>query len=377
MPCVRPLAAVFAVTAALSSCSAPASPEPPRVASIEVRPRQMRLALLPAGGGRASGQLAAVLRDARGRVVERPVSWSIESGAVRVDAAGKVTLAALGGPGRVWASSDGVRAAAAVCPVIFQNDFEGNAPGPLTRAALDAEWNSPGGVTGVERVSVVTGGEAMGGGKSLKVEYPRGAVGPYQGGAMWVVPLGGSYPELHASYDVRFGPGFDFALGGKLPGLAGGTQNTGGVRPTGADGWSARTMWLAGGRMIQYVYHPDQPGTYGAELEWVRGGGEVRAVPGPWYHVEQRVVMNTPGRHDGIVQVWLDGGLVMDRRDLRFRDVSSFAIEAFHFTTFFGGSEPRFAARNDEAVYFDNVVISTFRIGPRGAAAPGCEVDAA
>ena len=50
----------------------------------------------------------------------------------------------------------------------------------------------------------------------------------------------------------------DFVKGGKLPGLFGGEGNTGGGIPTGMDGFSARMMWRGSGRVVQYVYYPDQ-----------------------------------------------------------------------------------------------------------------------
>ena len=69
----------------------------------------------------------------------------------------------------------------------------------------------------------------------------------------------GGYDDLYCSYYVRFAPGFDYVKGGELPGLAGGAANTGGNKPTGRDGWSARMMWRTGGEVVQYVYHVDQP----------------------------------------------------------------------------------------------------------------------
>jgi hypothetical protein len=262
-----------------------------------------------------------------------------------------------------------------VCTVLFQGDFERDDTGAVTPAALAGGWGA-GFYSGQGRVRVVEGAEAFQGGRSMRVEYPRGSVGPDRGGAIWVVPLGGSYDELYASYEMKFGPGFDFVLGGKIPGLAGGEQNTGGHRPNGSDGWSARGMWLAGGEMVQYVYNPDQTGDYGQGLPWKTGTVPVKAVPGRWYHVEQRVVMNTPGKHDGILQTWLDGVLVLDRRAMRFRDVPTFAIDAFQFSTFFGGNEPQYAASRDEVAYFDDFVISRFRVGPGGSALdPECRLD--
>ena len=136
------------------------------------------------------------------------------------------------------------------------------------------------------------------------------------------------------SYRVRFEDGFDFVKGGKLPGLIGGTGNTGGNRPNGSDGWSGRMMWRRGGDAVQYVYHPDQPGIYGEDFRWER-----RFEPGRWHTVEHRFVMNDPRKHDGILQAWFDGQEALYVDDLRFRDVDSFAIDQFYTSTFFGGGD--------------------------------------
>jgi hypothetical protein len=344
----------------------------PLVASVSVTPSMATLTVLPAG---ETLQLQAVALDAQKRPLSaRAVAWaSDDPQRVTVDASGRVTAVRGTRPVRVTATIEGVQGVGLVSAVVYRNDFTGQAPGPLTRAALDATWNTPGAGAGVaeRRVVIVSGAEGFEGGQSMRIAFPRGAVGPDAGGALWVLPLGGTYPELYASYRVQFGPGFRFARGGKLPGLAGGAGNTGGVRPTGLDGWSGRVMWSAAGRMLQYVYHPDQPGNFGESMPWVTAAQKnVVLVPGRWYHVETRVVMNTPGKLDGIVQTWLDGVPVLDRGGLRFRDTGAWGIDAFHMTTFFGGSEPSWAAQRDEVAYFDDFVISTERISVPVAAPP-------
>ena len=80
---------------------------------------------------------------------------------------------------------------------------------------------------------------------------------------------------------------------------------------------------------------------------------------GTYHLVEHRIVMNTPGQHDGIVQGWFDGELALDRTDVRFRDVDTLAIDAFYFSTFFGGSDATWAPPADTYVYFDEFIIST------------------
>jgi hypothetical protein len=75
--------------------------------------------------------------------------------------------------------------------------------------------------------------------------------------------------------------------------------------------------------------------------------------------------MNRPGQRDGVVQGWFDGVLALERTNLRFRDVDSFAIDAFLFSTFFGGSDATWAPAKDERVDFDQFLIGTGSIDGR------------
>jgi hypothetical protein len=244
---------------------------------------------------------------------------------------------------------------------IFSQDFNTTPLGVYTPDALAAGWMGATPIDGVRqgRTYVIEGADAREG-HSLRVLYPRGGVGSSAGGALWRMSVG-RFDDLYCSYYVRFELDFDFVKGGKLPGLAGGAANTGGRKPTGADGWSARMMWRAGGKVVQYVYHVDQPTRFGEDCQWDLGGQRFFR-PGTWHHVEHHIVINTPGRHDGIVQGWFDGVLALDRRDFRFRDVDSFAIDLFAFSTFFGGSDPTWAPTKDEQITFDQCVIATARV---------------
>jgi len=236
--------------------------------------------------------------------------------------------------------------------------FDQTPLGTYTDALVRADWpNIVWASVDHGRVSVIDGAEAYSG-RSLRVLYPEGGVGPGEGGAQWKMDLPQDYQELYCSFRVKFGAGFDHVLGGKIPGLLGGAGNTGGAIPDGTDGWSARMMWRTGGEAVQYVYHPDQPGTWGDSFIWNEGGARV-FEPGVWHQVEHRVVMNTPGQHDGQIQGWWDGELALDVGGLRFRDVDSFAIDAFYFSTFFGGNTADWAPTKDEHVYFDDFIFST------------------
>ena len=240
----------------------------------------------------------------------------------------------------------------------------------------DAEW----GLAWKQdaRHEIVTGGTPFGD-RAAQVTYPKGdGPGTYSsaGGAQYRMDfalLHDPIPyseEMYVRYYVKFGDDFDFVRGGKLPGLFGGRGNTGGDRPDGFDGWSARIMWLANGRVIQYVYNPDQPDDYGEVMDWNEGGGSRYFVPGKWHCVETYIKMNSVNgegeagaEFDGIVRSWLDGELALDRTDVRFRFTDSIRVDGFHFSTFFGGGDESWAATKDETVMFDNFVLHDARIG--------------
>jgi hypothetical protein len=191
-------------------------------------------------------------------------------------------------------------------------------------------------------------------GKSLRVSYPKGSLGPNEGGGVFrqkLAPL-----SSHSlSYRVLFEKGFDFRRGGKLPGLGGGKANTGGEKPTG-DGWSARYMWGEGGKLGLYLYHLDQKTKYGDRIQL-----KAKAVPGKWLTLSQVVQVNTPGKADGRIQVWLNEKLALDQKGLRLRGKVApevALVDQFLFSTFHGGGARDWAPRRDSHARFDDFVLS-------------------
>lgn len=86
----------------------------------------------------------------------------------------------------------------------------------------------------------------------VRVAFPQGSVNP----GSTVAPVGGAGFEQRAAtyakgrclhYEVRFAPDFDFAKGGKLPGLFGGEAPRGCLPEELSLGFSARLMWRAQG----------------------------------------------------------------------------------------------------------------------------------
>ena len=227
-------------------------------------------------------------------------------------------------------------------------------------------WKMAWGPSPSTNVTIITGRKAFSG-RSLRVRYPAGQIGG-DSACQWFTPFArlGLEPreECTARYVVRFDPHFDFVKGGKLPGLVGGAANTGGHIPNGRDGWSARLMWRTGGHVVQYVYHPDQKTQWGDDLPWMVDGKPCVFEPGVWHTVETYVKMNTPGKHDGIIRSWFDGKPALEVTTLRFRDVPELKIDAFYFSTFFGGGDPSWAPLRDQFIQFDDFAIASGPVGP-------------
>ena len=116
--------------------------------------------------------------------------------------------------------------------------------------------------------------------------------------------------EYIFEYKLRFDPGFDFSRGGKIPGLAGASAPTGCVNTDGS-GFSARNMWRQNGAFIGYVYDNNQSSACGTGLST----GFNFAV-GRWYDMKQRVKLNTGRNSNGILELWVDGKMVLSRSNL-------------------------------------------------------------
>jgi len=120
--------------------------------------------------------------------------------------------------------------------------------------------------------------------KVLAVDYPKGAVGPQNGGAQFVIDLPAK-TAYTLRYSLKFAENFDFRIGGKLPGLtSGGEKWTGGVRPLNGEGFSARLMWRENGRAELYLYYIDMKGKWGESIDF----GNYIFVPGKWYEISQQ-----------------------------------------------------------------------------------------
>jgi len=81
---------------------------------------------------------------------------------------------------------------------------------------------------------------------------------------------------------------------------------------------------------------------------------------GRWVCVEARAKLNTPGRKDGLNQLWIDGRLETERKNLDWRgSYTGHGINAVFLETYWNDGSPVTQSR-----WIDNFVISTQPIGP-------------
>lgn len=104
-----------------------------------------------------------------------------------------------------------------------------------------------------------------------------------------------------------------------------------------------------------YLYYPDLFRHFGDSLpipekKYYGAGPLLNAgfilKPNVWYTVTQRVVLNTPGKSNGLVEGFINGKKCAQQTGIRFRDVSDLTIDRIYFANFLGGSGKRHPALN-------------------------------
>ncbi|GJE88084.1 hypothetical protein PsYK624_041670 [Phanerochaete sordida] len=217
---------------------------------------------------------------------------------------------------------------------------------------------------------------------SMKATYPQGS---------WNFenrPLGGfsfygpgpndvdltTAKEVTFGYTIYYEDGFEFNLGGKLPGIYGGDSDevalscSGGKRDNRC--FSARLMWRQNGAGEMYTYLPqaysandavcDVPpfstcnDVYGASV----GRGSFKFAAGKATSVSMRVRLNDVNQQNGELELWADGQSVINVGGLVLRDSDAGRIRGMMMQTFFGGSTQNYASPKDQHVYFRDFTIA-------------------
>jgi hypothetical protein len=165
--------------------------------------------------------------------------------------------------------------------------------------------------------------------------YPAGSSGP--GTQAKLLLAAGPLDGATLTYQVRFPVGFQFVLGGKLPGLCGGQCWTG--SHNGPGGWTTRFMWRTNG--VGEVLLSDATTTMSG-LSLGRGSWTFLADD-QWHTLSQTIHLNTPGLADGTIDVSYNGVHVAQFTGITFRTDATTRIDGLMFCTFYGGGGPSWA----------------------------------
>jgi hypothetical protein len=187
----------------------------------------------------------------------------------------------------------------------------------------------------------------------LRIDFKQGDFGPHPG-LQWVVPLASSFTKLSLSYDVFFSPHFDFAKGGKLPGLAGGVPMGGGIKPDGKNGWSARYMFQKAGRCCSYLYHVNMLANFGEKSLVYDGQSDRVLKTNQWQTINQTITLNDCNESNGILNTWIDNVEVQQLNQIKFRNDDSLTIDKILFSCFFGGASKEYAPKRNCYILFRN-----------------------
>ncbi len=249
--------------------------------------------------------------------------------------------------------------------IIFQHDFSNNTPGDYKKEEWYRDWNKPNWASqslGYGRIL------QQGDNKYLQETFPPETFMLKGSGVQWQAKFSQGYEELYLSYRVKFSSGFaNTNLRGKLPGLSGGKSNNGGYMPNGRDGFSSRFIFH-GTNIRFYIYHPDQYKAFGDSYpvpgkKYYGTGAELQPgytlKPEVWYTVTQRIVLNTPGKHNGLVEGFINGKICARITGLRFRDTATLMIDRLFFANFLGGDGKPTA--KEEFISFDDFFVFAYK----------------
>ncbi|ORZ06014.1 hypothetical protein BCR42DRAFT_427503 [Absidia repens] len=201
----------------------------------------------------------------------------------------------------------------------------------------------------------------------LQVTYPANSMNPdatVQGGIGFYaqpITLARAPALLDLSYQLFFPKNFDFVKGGKLPGLYGGHEKCS-SGSTSSTCFSTRFMWRENGKGEIYAYLPPKlqakdickgngnicNSDYGYSL----GRGSWSFKTNTWNSVRQLVKLNTPGKQNGELTVFVNGKQVYKQSNLVYRTGSTDKMFGIVFDTFFGGSSSDFKTPKTQHTYF-------------------------
>jgi len=130
------------------------------------------------------------------------------------------------------------------------------------------------------------------------------------------------------SYQVLLPSDFDFSQGGAFPGILGQADQSG-------DGFLVRLAWQQGGSISATNFS-----TLDGKKYKQQAGGDGYAIPrGRWVKIDQEVILNAPDQENGILRVWVDGSLAIDKADLAYRTKQDTTLAGVAADIFYNGDD--------------------------------------
>ena len=205
----------------------------------------------------------------------------------------------------------------------------------LVLSATDIHARTGGGdASGLENLEIIRlrKGPAT---AAMSVSLPKGAAAPNSGAS----PKGGvSFPwqpralreqsSVCLSYQVQLPGDFDFNLGGQLPGIAGRSDQS-------DDRFLVQAGWRQGGVIgaSNFVM------LGGKKWKQVAEGDGPAIARGRWVRIDQEVVLNAPDQENGILRIWVDGALALDKSDFVYRNKPGVGLTGVAADVFYSGED--------------------------------------
>jgi hypothetical protein len=204
----------------------------------------------------------------------------------------------------------------------------------------------------VDQVSIISFGAK----NVVKTAFPKNKYGTFPG-CSWKIPFDTPVEQASLSYKVFVPCDFDFVKGGKLPGLAGGSANSGGDIPNGMDGWSVRFMFKEKGTLCAYLYHVGMVTEFGVHAFLTYKNAPILLESDAWNTIELKIKMNDPEKSNGEVHCSLNRkeGLVL--KNICFRKTNNLKIDQLLFSCFMGGDDSSYAPLSDQFLLFKDFTV--------------------
>lgn len=195
----------------------------------------------------------------------------------------------------------------------------------------------------------------------------RVRAGTVEGFVIWGDQLGRPGAQAaRATVEVWWEEGFRYPpefTGGKLGlGLWGGEITEAGTPARSQPGWYDVLMLYGrphnpvGAGLGLYSYHLNrrEPESGGAQYGQGMIGEEIAIPTGRWVRVEHEIILDRPGRADGMTRLAVDGRTVIEREGIVFRRDFTWGIRGIHLLDMWGGrpEDPRNQSPREQRIWY-------------------------